>query len=227
MTESIVDRSTINIPVDSEHGALRLSVVAIFVIAWALTYMVVNSLLTSEGFNIIALIAAFVVSGLVARASEQALQKRWPSGRSVQMDDNGVRILSKGVVQSEIRASEPFSVLLWRFQTKRRSRVPKGWYVLACALEQDDNFLAVYSFASPAQAEALQHRIRFATLASEKDTNAKDIRQDSLRYAGEQRRLRLAENFRWTGGAEMSLADFEQFLTRINGQFSQWMPSNR
>jgi hypothetical protein len=130
-------------------------------------------------------------------------------------------------VQDKINAQEPFSVLMWRFQTKKRSRVPKGWFVIACALEQNDTYLSVYTFASPGDAELLQKRFKFTTLASEKEANAKDVRQDSLRFAGEQRRLRLAETFRWNSGAEMSLADFETFIARLNGQFSQWMPLNR
>jgi hypothetical protein len=227
MTDNVYNPSAITIPVDNEHSALRLSVVGIFIAVWIITYMIANSVISSEGFNLVALIAAFAVAGIVARAAEQALQKRWPSGRSVQMDNKGVRIVSKGNTQLQIDTSEPFSILLWRFQTKRRSRVPKGWYVIACALEQDDNYLTVYSFASPEQAETIQQRIRFATLASEKDGTAKDTRQDSLRFAGEQRRLRLAESFRWNGGAEMTLPEFEQFIDRINGQFSQWMPVNR
>ena len=96
--------------------------------------------------------------------------------------------------------------------------------MLACALEQDDNFLPVYTFASPDDAENLNKTTRLADLVSEKDAKKKDPRRDSLRFAGEQRRLRLAESYRWEIGAEMSLPDFEQFLARLNGQFSQWMP---
>jgi hypothetical protein len=225
--DSSIDTSRMSIPVDSEHGALRMSVVLIFVGSWAITYAIANALITSEGFNIIALILAFVVSGLAARFSEQGLQKRWPSGRTLETGDTRISVALKGVTQLEVRTDEPFSILLWRFQTKRRSRVPKGWYVVACALEQDDNYLTVYSFASPQQAQVLHDKIRFATLTSEKDAKAKDTRQDSLRFAGEQRRLRLAETFRWNSGAEMSFADFERFLDRLNGQFPQWMPSNR
>jgi hypothetical protein len=227
MSESIIRSTSLTIPVDKEHGALRLSVVGIFVAVWAVTFAIANALISSEGFNIIALIIAFVVSGLTARASEQALQKRWPSGRAVEFTPQDIRITIKGSVQQTINAQEPFSILMWRFQTKRRSRVPKGWFVIACALEQDDNYLSVYTFASPNDAEGLQQRFKFTTLASEKEASAKDVRHDSLRYAGEQRRLRLAESFRWNSGAEMSLPDFEQFLDHLNGQFSQWMPSSR
>ncbi len=227
MSENIVKSDSLTLAVDSEHGALRLSVVVLFIITWIISYSITNALISNEGFNLIAIIVAFVVSALIARASEKTLQQRWPSGRNVEMDENGVRVLVKGTIQNDIHASEPFSVLLWRFQTKRRSRVPKGWFVIACALEQDDNYLSVYTFAPPDQAESLQQKYRFTTLASEKDASAKDTRQDSLRFAGEQRRLRLAETFRWNHGAEMSPQDFEQFLSRIDGQFSQWMPTNR
>jgi hypothetical protein len=227
MSESIINTPPLTIPVDSEHAALRLSVVGIFIGVWVVTFAVANTLISSEGFNIIALIIAFVVSGVAARSIEQFLQKRWPSGRTVEITADDIRVSAKGKVQNTINAREPFSVLMWRFQTKRRSRVPKGWYVIACALEQDDNFLPVYTFAAPGDAERLQIQYKFTSLASEKEANAKDTRQDSLRFAGEQRRLRLAETFRWNSGAEMSLDDFEKFLARLNGQFSQWMPAKR
>jgi hypothetical protein len=227
MSESIINTPSLTIPVDSEHGALRLSIVGIFVVVWVITFAIANRLITNEGFNLIALIIAFAVAGLVARGSEQILQKRWPSGRVVEMNASTIQIMSKGKVQDTINAQEPFSILMWRFQTRKRSRVPKGWFVIACALEQDDTYLAVYTFASPVDAELLQKRFKFTTLASEKEANAKDVRQDSLRFAGEQRRLKLAETFRWNSGAEMSLADFETFINRLNGQFSQWMPLNR
>jgi hypothetical protein len=223
MNETVIDTSRLVIPVDSEHGALRLSVVGIFIAAWVITFAIVNSLIVSEGLNIIALIGAFVVAGVAARVSETWLQKRWPSGRTVEIDARGVRVTSKGTVQNEVNTDQPGSVLLWRFQTKRRSRVPKGHFVIACGLEQDDNYLTVYTFASPQEAEALQKLQRFTDLSSEKDTKARDARQDSLRYAGEQRRLRLAETHRWNTGAEMSLPDFERFLTRIKEQFESWI----
>jgi hypothetical protein len=215
------------IPVDSEHGWLRITVVGIFVGVWILVFALANALITSEGFNLLAMIIAFIVSGVIARYSEKVLQKRWPSGRAVEINESGVSIMSKGTPQISIRADEVFSILLWRFQTKKRSRVPKGWFVVACALEQDENYLPVYAFASPQQAETLQLRYRFVTLVGEKEANAKDTRQDSLRFAGEQRRLRLAETFRWNSGAEMALPDFERFIDQLNGQFAQWMPSNR
>ncbi|MEO8606714.1 MAG: hypothetical protein ABI690_02445 [Chloroflexota bacterium] len=227
MSESIINTPSLTIPVDSEHGALRLSVVGIFVGIWLVIFAVSNRLVTSEGFNLIAFFLAFVVAGVATRVSEQYLQKRWPSGRVVEMNADSIEVRSKTKVQDKIDAREPFSVLLWRFQTKKRSRVPKGWFVIACALEQDDTYLSVYTFASPTDAEMLQKQFKFTTLASEKNANAKDVRQDSLRFAGEQRRLKLAETFRWNSGAEMSMADFETFLNRLNGQFSQWMPSNR
>jgi hypothetical protein len=120
------------------------------------------------------------------------------------------------------------SILLWQFRIKnRRNRVPAGWFVLACALEQDDYYLPVYTLASPEQSKALNEKARFAGLISDKDLKAKDARQDTLRVTGEQRRLRLAESHRWADGAELNLPDFEQFLARLHTQFPQWMPLDR
>src|SRR6185503_15095956 len=131
MSESIINTPSLTIPVDSEHGALRLSVVGIFVGVWVITFAIANSLISNEGFNLIALIIAFAVAGLVARASEQILQKRWPSGRVVEMNAESIQLTSKSKVQDKINAQEPFAILMWRFQTKKRSRVPKGWFVIA------------------------------------------------------------------------------------------------
>jgi hypothetical protein len=224
MSDTVLDSSRLAIPVDSEHGGIRLVVVGIFIASTGIVYAIVNALVINEGLNIIALFTAFVAAGLIARFSETALQKRWPSGRMVEVDEQRVQLVNKGTVQLEISAEQPGSVLLWRFQTKRRSRVPKGWFVLASALEQDDNFLPVYAFASPADAARIEKTFHFINLTSEKEAKAQNTRPDSLRFAGEQRRLRLAETHRWTNGAEMSLPDFETYIMRLNGQFQQWMP---
>ena len=50
--------------------------------------------------------------------------------------------------------------------------------------------------------------------------------REDLRLAGEQRRLRDAENHRWMFGAEMTPPDFITYLTRLNTQFPEWMPVN-
>ena len=227
--ETPISTTTVAFPVDSEHGALRSAIFGLFFVIWVVGYLVVSALIPTEGLNIIAGIAGFGLAAvLVSLVIEPHLRKRWPSGRVLQMDDQQIRLLKREQTQKAINAQEPMSILLWNFKIKqRRNRVPSGWFVMACALEQDDNYLPVYTLASPEQAEMLNAIARFSTLISDKENKAKNVRQDTLRVAGEQRRLRLAETFRWTEGAELAYSDFEQFLTRLNNQFPQWMPFNR
>ncbi|MBL8162180.1 MAG: hypothetical protein JNJ61_09350 [Anaerolineae bacterium] len=221
-TFSTSQADALAIDVDREHGGLRLSMIAIFIGLWILVFAITNSLIPSAGFNIIAGLVAFVVAAVGGRLLEPILKERWPSGRVVQVDTDGVQLRFRGSTQEHVRSNEAVSALLWRFKIDRRSRVPKGWYVVACALEQDDRFLAVYTFASPDNMTALSKLAKFSDLMSDKAT--KNARQDSLRIAGEQRRLRLAEQHRWNDGAEMSYEEFTRYIERLNAQFPQWLP---
>jgi hypothetical protein len=220
------DRGALSIPVDTEHSALRLSILGIFVVVLVVAFYIANALIASAGFNIIAGLIAFAAAGLCARLAESFLKKRWPSGRALEVDANSVRMTSKGQPQTTVNAAEPMSLLFWRFKIKRRTRVPKGWFVVACAVEQNDDYLTVYTLASPEQADSLNKLVNFVTLLPEKDAKTSG-KQDSLRLAGEQRRLRTAESHRWEHGAEMAFPDFERFVTLITEQFAQWMPLNR
>jgi hypothetical protein len=96
----------------------------------------------------------------------------------------------------------------------------KGWFVVACGLEQENNYLTVYTFMSPEQVNAPAITSRFKMLLPNKEAD-KD-----LRLAGEQRRLRSAEEHRWMHGAEMNAADFETFVAQLEKQFPRWMPVN-
>lgn len=209
-------------PVDREHSRLKLALVLILVGMWIGSFAIANALIPSAGFNIVAGLIATGVGALSMRLAEPWLKSYWPSGRVVQIDEQGVRIVMRDQVQREIKSNEGTSGLLWLFKIPRRSRMPKGWYVVACALEQNDEYLPVYTFASPAQVEVLDKMGRFVELQSEKA--AKAAKTDSLRAAGEQRRLRVAEEHRWHDGAEMVYDDFEQYLKRLNEQFPQWLP---
>ena len=222
MMDMTLNTSGLNIPVDQEHAGLRFAIVVIFIVFWIVGFAISNALIPNAGFNIIAGIIGFGAAALGGRLLEPILKARWPSGREVNIDENGIRVTLRGQIQEQVKSSEPVSVLLWRFKVKRRGRVPKGWYVIACALEQDDNYLPVYAFMSPEKSEALNKTMRFTELLGDKAI--KNVKQDSLRVAGEQRRLRMAEAHRWNNGAEMTPEDFERFIERLNGLFPQWIP---
>lgn len=218
----------LNIPVDPEHGRLRITLLLLFILLVGVSFSVLNTFIPSAGLNILALLGGFAVAAALSYfVVEPFLKRRWPSGRAVEMDGDAIRIIQHGAVQRSVNVREPFSILLWNFKIKqRRNRVPAGWFVVACALEQDDAYLPVYTLASPQQMEMLTALARFVTLIPEKTGRSSEVRQESLRVAGEQRRLRLAESHRWAEGAEMSLADFQQFIQRLHEHFPQWVPLN-
>jgi hypothetical protein len=212
--------------VDPEHGRLRLVVVIVFAISAVAGFLAIDALTPSAGLNILALIGGFVVAYGVTALFERLLKERWPSGRTVEVDASGVRMMQHGQVQQQITADGPTMTLLWRFQTKRRSRVPKGWYLLACALEQDDATVSVYTLMSPDQFKKLDNGERFKPLKAKADTADVTSRgRDDLLLAGEQRRLLQAENQRWQTGGELSVEDFSAYLDTVSARFPNWIRS--
>lgn len=219
------DATTITIPVDREHGGLRLAVLIAFIVIGAVTFVLLNLLISSSGLNLLAVLLSFGAAFAGSALVERVLKNRWPSGRKVTMSRDSVRLEKKGTLEREVRPTEEVSVILWTFTIKKRSRVPKGWVMLACALENAAGHLTVYTFMPPAKAQAFADAALFKKIASKKELKGDNnpLRED-LRLAGEQRRLRDAENYRWLNGAEMTPDDFITYFERIKIQFSEWMP---
>lgn len=211
----------LTLQVDREHNGLRLATVALFLVVGVVTFLIANTLIASEGLNLLAAIIAFAVAALVARFAEPTLKRMWPSKRLLELDATGARLINDSTIQSNILAEATANVYYWCFKIPRRGRMPKGWYVIACALQQDDTFIAAYTFASPENMERLKQLKEFTELHSE-DKKAKAAKAESLRLAGEQRRLRVAEEHRWHDGAEMTVPDFEAFIERLNGLYVRW-----
>jgi hypothetical protein len=218
--------SGLKIAVDPDHGGLRLTVILLFGVLLVITYLIIGALVPSEGgLNLLAGIAALVVTVLILQQIEKLLKHHWPSGRAVEIDTSGVRVVHKGKVQSAIDANQQVNVLMWRFKIQRRSRVPKGWYVVACALEQEGSYVSAYTFMSPQQFDAMPASRLFTLLMGKKELQNQNAERD-LRLAGQQRRLHTAETQRWMDGAEMSITDFENYVSHLQIQFPKWMPAN-
>lgn len=208
--------------VDTEHSSFRFAIVAIYIAFSIVIYLVLNAIMPEANLNILAIIIALVISAVLTQQVERVLKARWPSGRILVIDhDDKIMLMQNQQVQHEINAQQQINVLLWRFAITRRARVPKGWHMVACALEQDEHYLAVYTLISPDAFNALNADQRFTVLVSKKD-QAKQHGGD-LRLAGEQRRLHLAESNRWVSGAEVSNDDFIAYIRYLQGQYPQWM----
>ncbi len=214
-------QETLQLRVDPEHNGLRLGTVGLFVIVMVVTFFIANAVISSDGFNILAGLIGFGLAAIVTRLSDPFLKRMWPSKRGLQLDADGARMTLNNETQANIGAGATANVHYWKFKIPRRGRMPRGWYVVACALQQNDTYLAVYTFASPAQTEALSKIKQFTELHSEKGKPSA-AKAESLRLAGEQRRLRLAEEQRWHDGGELTITDFETFINRLNELYVRW-----
>lgn len=214
-----INQDTLSIEVDGEHIGIRSAFFAAMVLGAVVGYMVGAALFSNGSFSILAVIGAGVGIFAFSNITERLLVGRWKSGRVVVVNKSGVQLVSKGQAQKSIESSNVASVLNWRFEIQKRARVPQGWYMIACALEQNDNYLTVYTFISPKQFEDLEDHHRYTVLLSKKDKST----AHDLRLAGQQRRLHMAESYRWAEGAEMKLEDFIAFMSRIRSQFPTWI----
>lgn len=214
------------IPVDREHGGIRLVVIFTFITIWAVSFFVISALIRSEGVGLLAIFLGFPIAYGITALLERNLKQRWPSGRFVRIDTEGVSLRKRDQTQAQILSEDPATAVLWTFKISKRARVPKGWSMLACAIQHETESLTVYTFMSPAQVEKFDLEPRFKKLVAPRKGKDKDDVREDLRLAGEQRRLRDAENHRWMFGAEMTPTDFMTYLSRLNTQFPEWMPVN-
>lgn len=216
---NVAERQTVY-PVDVELGGQRILVPVIFISMWIAGYFVAASVIRGIGLNLLAILIGGVIAYGITTLAERQMKRVWPSGRAVTVDDNGVQLMRKGQLEREMRADQAVSQLWWRFTVSRRSRVSKGWFMLACALEHEGTHLTVYTFIPPKDFEQYHRAKAFSQLANKKDIPGRT----DLRLAGEQRRLRDAESRRWANGAEMTADDFKRYIEEINSRYPEWMP---
>jgi hypothetical protein len=217
--DSTVEQST-TYHVDAEHGRLRLVVLLLFIGTWAISYFILSALLQANGLNLIAVLFSFAVAYVITNLIEKQLKLRWPSGRAVVVDSEGVKLVRNGQQEQEMRADQAVSPIYWRFTVRKRARVPKGWLMYACALEHEEKHLTVYTFLPPSSVDDYDRASQFKALTGKKEAKGRT----DLRLAGEQRRLHEAENYRWLNGAEMNADDFKRYIAQLETQFPEWSP---
>jgi hypothetical protein len=214
---------TFSLPVDPEHSGLRMMVVVVFLISGVLFYLIMTQLIPQlSGINIIAAVVALAGATILTQLIDRLFKQRWPSGRQLRIVGDQVQLALRDNIQREIDGDQHVNVLLWRFTISKRTRIPKGWYMVAIALQQDDLYLPVYTFVSPSEFDALPYSKQYTGLQPKKKNEQQD-----LKVAGQQRRLRTAEDARWTEGAEMSKADYDRYIDRLRQQFPEWMPRDQ
>lgn len=209
---------------DADHTALRVVVGLVFLATIPIAYILINIVWTAEsGINFIGIFGGLIIAYGAAWALERTLRNRWKSGRVLHITPAQVAIKKNDQIESAVDATQQVNVLMWRFTVKKRARVPKGWYMIACALEQDDTYIAMYTFISPDEFKALPESGQYTALISKKESKDKDGKD--MRLAGEQRRLHTAEHARWMHGGELAREDFDTYIADLQAHFPRWMPA--
>jgi hypothetical protein len=208
-------------PADSEHNGLRLAVLGTFFGIAVIAFVIANTFIPGTIIPIgIGVGVAYGITLIV----ERQLKRTWHSGRAVRITPDGLTIDKNGVAEVSVLSEDPARALFWHFVIDKRARIPKGWSMFACAVHIDTTTLAVYTFLPPDRADSFPRRELFRRLEPTRSRAPNDERPD-LRLAGEQKRLRDAENVRWTAGAELSPDDLAALIDQIAARYPQWMPN--
>ncbi len=208
--------------VDKEHSGVRMLGCLTFFISAIGSYLIINTIIPNGG--LITLGAALAIAVALTYGADHLSKTYWPSNRAIQFIDDVILLVKGNQVQGEIDAAQNVNLLQWHFEARRHPRVPKGWYVVANALEQDGEYIVSYSIASPADFDALP-----LSRLSQKYQRKKKKKDDSrdLREAGSQRRIAQAEFHRGEFGAELSLEDYHAYLDYLADTYTSWMPKEK
>ncbi|MEP7288568.1 MAG: hypothetical protein ABI947_22680 [Chloroflexota bacterium] len=215
------------LPVDVDHGGIRLALPALTVLGFVVGYTIILLLLTAlqvEGSSgCLAFVGGLMIALLTLTAGDRVLKRLWPSGRRLVLESGGLQLEDKrrGRQQAtQMQWNQRINALGWRFKVSRGSaRVPKGWLMLSLQLLQDDAELIVYTFMPEKEAATLPIYQEFTALVPRKQLESEQL---PLRERGEQRRLLKVEQQRWQDGAEIRREDFVILIETLLPHVPDW-----
>lgn len=216
-----------SLPVDIEHGGIRLALPILTVVGLVLGYGITSAVLTALNADIaigcISFLAAIAMALAAATIGDYVLKRVWPSGRKLVVDLQGIVLEDRRKGRSKdirLRWDQRINPLSWRFKVSRGSaRVQKGWIMLGLKLLQDEEDLTMYTFMPAKDAEALPAYGLFTALASRHELESDKL---PLREKSEQRRLLKAEQDRWEDGAEIRREDFPFLIQTLTEHIKGW-----
>lgn len=213
---------TIEFAVDHEHAGVRAVGCSTFLIGTAVCFFILNAVFPNGGLIVVG--AALAIAVGLTYGADYLAKKYWPSNRHIQFIGDIIQLVQADALQSQIDGGQNVNLLMWHFEAKRHPRVPKGWYVIANALEQDGEYIVTYSIASPDDFNTLPLS-RLSTQFQRKKRKRGETRD--LRKAGSVRRIEQAEFHRAEFGAEMSLEDYQAYLDYLADTYTSWMPKDK
>jgi hypothetical protein len=220
-------RGELAFPVDTMHGGIRAAVMGTFVGAGFVGF--VGGIVLLPNAILLAGITGLVAATGGAYGIERVLKERWPSGRELIANAERIAISKHGKLEAVVDCQKHVNVLAWQFKIKKDSpRAKKGSYLVALALEQDENYVIVYSAAKAEDFQDMPLSSSFTKLErkKEKDTdNQKSKSITTMREAGEQRRLQMAEFVRGMDGGDIDYEQFCDYIQFLQANYPQWMIS--
>lgn len=212
----------IEFQVDKEHSGVRMLGCLTFLIGSFTSFLIINTIFPNSGLLTVG--ASLAIAVALTYAADYLSKTYWPSNRAIQFLDDMILLVKGDQIQGEIDAEQDVNLIQWHFEARRHPRVPKGWYVVANALEQDGEYIVAYSIVSPSDFEALP--LSRLSQRHQRKKNKKENSRD-LREAGSQRRIAQAEFHRGELGAEMSLEDYQAYLDYLADTYTSWMPKEK
>jgi len=215
----------LHITVDTEHGGIRAAGCFTFMLGTIISFVILQNIFVNGGL-LVGFASVLIGLGLTY-FSDTMLKRYWPSTRAIQVKDDAILITNNNKIELHIDPNQTVNLIMWHFEAPKHPRVPKGWYVIANALEQEGTFIASYSIASPDDFVKLplsKHSIKFERKKKDKKDNNSSTRD--LRAAGQQRRIEEAEFHRGEFGAELKLVDYNLYIDHLMIHFPTWMPQN-
>jgi hypothetical protein len=213
--------------VDAEHFGVRFLLPVLIVILTLVSYFIfvaVFGAILPEGANpaCAALPLGIVMLFGGGFVLERVLKRLFPSRRYAILSDDALMVHDERHNPPEstrVEWTKNVNVLAWRFDVKRRTRVPKGWYCMALRLLQDETEMILYTFMPPEEAEAVRGYRCFVRLRPRKETES----NTDLRAVADQRRLLKLESARWYNGAELGSDDFHAVLSVLEQYVPDWV----
>lgn len=216
---------SLRITVDPIHGGLRMAVFGSFIGAGVLTFGAGVALIPN-GLGLAILLSMASAAG-ASMGIENFLKDKWTSGREFVADGERIALTKESKIESVIDAQQHVNVLTWRFEIKKDSpRAKKGWQLLGLGLEQDDNFVVIYTAADPDDFKEMTLSKHFTKLEKENKSARKSSALASasgMRRAGEQKRLYEGEVIRQIIGGDMQYEDFVNTLSFLQVNYPRWM----
>jgi hypothetical protein len=222
--------------VDATHLGVRTVVVGVMMIGVLLGLLIMPAVERSLGLKDVAamcsrLIVALVLGIGLASGAERLLQRIWPSGRSLHVDQHKImlRQRQRQAAAVVVEWDEPIQALAWHFKVgTRRALVPRGWHCLACRLAQGDAAITLYTFMPLHQATSLDIWPAFDELAApRRRILAGRELQHPLSESPYMAQLHMAERERWQDGAELQPPDFQEVVENIATRVEGWPPERK